>query len=109
MHLRALFIINFNTNNSYPSLPKSNYIHNTTIFEKPSPISLIIREKLKSNAFSDRYIAEINTIDKREDYFEHTKDSLHRKFEIGTPLLIKSVLSKNRPLTIPISLITANI
>ena len=80
---------------------KSNYIHNTTIFEKPSFISLIIREKLKSNAFSDRYIAEINTIGKEKQtgriILNIQKDTLHRKFEIGTPLLIKSVLSKNRP------------
>jgi hypothetical protein len=50
------------------------------------------------------------TIEKQTGgYFEHTRKFLHRKFEIGTPLLIKSVLSKNRPLTIHISLITANI
>ncbi len=80
---------------------KSNYIHNTSIFEKPSPISLIIREKLKSNAFSDRYIAEINTIGKEKQtgriILNIQKDSLHQKFEIGTPILINSVLYKNRP------------
>lgn len=80
---------------------ESNYIHNATIFEKPSPISLIIRENLKSNAFSDRYIAEMNSIGIEKQtgriILNIQKDSLHQKFEIGTPVLINSVLSKNRP------------
>nr|WP_315208649.1 ComEC/Rec2 family competence protein [uncultured Flavobacterium sp.] len=80
---------------------KSNYSHITTIFEEPHSISIIIREKLKSTLFTDRYIAIINRIDEKE----HTgriilniqKDSLHLEFEIGTPLLTKGILSKNRP------------
>ena len=80
---------------------ESNYIHNATIFEKPSPISLIIRANLKSNAFSDRYIAEMNSIGIEKQtgriILNIQKDSLHQKFEIGTPVLINSVLSKNRP------------
>ena len=80
---------------------ESNYTHNATIFVKPSPISLIIREKLKSNAFSDRYIAQVNQVGTEKQtgkiILNIQKDSLHQKFEIGTPLLINSVLSKNRP------------
>ena len=80
---------------------KSNYSHITTIFEEPHSISLIIREKLKSTPFSDRYIAIINRIDKKEQtgriILNIQKDSLNNEFEIGTPLLIKGILSKNRP------------
>ncbi|MFV8322240.1 ComEC/Rec2 family competence protein [Flavobacterium sp. LB3P21] len=80
---------------------KSNYSHITTIFEEPHSISLIIREKLKSNLFSDRYIAIINRVDEKEQtgriILNIQKDSMHHEFEIGTPLLIKGILSKNRP------------
>ncbi|MFV8345997.1 ComEC/Rec2 family competence protein [Flavobacterium sp. ZB4P13] len=80
---------------------KSNYIHNKAIFEQPHSISIIIREKLKSSPFSDRYIAIINRINEKKQtgriILNLQKDSLHHEFEIGTPLLIEGVLSKNRP------------
>ncbi|MDI5888908.1 ComEC/Rec2 family competence protein [Flavobacterium yafengii] len=80
---------------------KSNYIHNTTIFEKPHSISIIIREKLKSSPFSNRYIAIINRVDEKKQtgriILNIQKDSLHHEFEIGTSLLIKGILSKNKP------------
>ncbi|MDI6049910.1 ComEC/Rec2 family competence protein [Flavobacterium sp. XS2P24] len=80
---------------------KSNYIHNTTIFEKPQSISIIIREKLKSSPFSDRYIVIINHVNEKKQtgkvILNIQKDSLHHQFEIGTPLLIKGILSKNKP------------
>ncbi|MFV8392410.1 ComEC/Rec2 family competence protein [Flavobacterium sp. LB2P6] len=80
---------------------KSNYIHDETIFEQPHFISIIIREKLKSAPFSDRYIAIINRVNEKKQtgriILNIQKDSLHHAFGIGTPLLIKGVLSKNRP------------
>ena len=80
---------------------KNNYVHHPTIFEQSNSISLIIREKLKSNAFSDRYIAIINHIGPENQtgriILNIQKDSLRQTFQIGTPLLINSVLSKNRP------------
>ncbi|TDE31205.1 ComEC family competence protein [Flavobacterium ranwuense] len=80
---------------------KSNYINNTTVFEQPHSISIIIREKLKSSPFSDRYIAIINRVNEKKQtgriILNIQKDSLHHEFEIGTPLLIEGVLSKNRP------------
>ncbi|MGZ9735131.1 ComEC/Rec2 family competence protein [Flavobacterium sp. GNP002] len=80
---------------------KSNYSHITTIFEEPHSISLIIREKLKSSPFSDRYNAIINRVDEKKQtgriILNIQKNSLHHEFEIGTPLLIKGILSKNRP------------
>lgn len=80
---------------------KSNYSHITTIFEEPHSISVIIREKLKSTPFSDRYIALINSVDEKKQtgriILNIQKDSLYHEFEIGAPLLIKGILSKNRP------------
>jgi competence protein ComEC len=58
MHLRT-FIIRISTQiihtHRYQKQLHTQYYN----IEKPSPISLIIRET-ESNAFSDRYIAEIN-------------------------------------------------
>lgn len=84
---------------------KKNYSHDESLFEKPHSISIIIREKLKSTPFSDRYVAIVNHIDAKEQtgriILNVQKDSLHHEFEIGTPLLIKGILSKNRPPTNP--------
>lgn len=80
---------------------KRNYIHNKTIFEKPHSIYITVREKLKNSPFSDRYIAIVNRIDEKEQtgriILNVEKDLLPRAFEIGTPLLIKGVLTKNKP------------
>ena len=84
---------------------KNNYSHDESLFEKPHSISIIIREKLKSTPFSDRYVAIVNRIDAKEQtgriILNVQKDSLHHEFEIGAPLLIKGILSKNRPPTNP--------
>ena len=82
------------------SFQKNNYIHRSAVFEKPHSLSLIIREKLKSSAFSERYIALIKDIDKQEQtgriILNIQKDSMHKQFPIGTPLLVKGILSKNK-------------
>lgn len=79
---------------------KSNYIHRAAVFEKPHSISLIIREKLKSSTFNDRYIALVKGFDGQDQtgriILNIQKDSLHPQFAIGTPLLIKGTLSKNK-------------
>ncbi|MFV5691105.1 ComEC/Rec2 family competence protein [Flavobacterium sp. LT1R49] len=80
---------------------KSNYIHYSSIFEKPHLILVTLREKLKSSTFNDRYIATVNRIDKTENtgriILNIRKDSLNHQFEIGTPLRIKGTLYKNSP------------
>lgn len=43
-------------------LQKTNYTHLNEAFTNSSTITLTIREKLKSNDYSDRYIALVNTI-----------------------------------------------
>ncbi|TDE03717.1 ComEC/Rec2 family competence protein [Flavobacterium sandaracinum] len=80
---------------------RSNYIHNTAVFEQPQFISLTIREKMKSAAFSDRYLAIINHIDQKEQtgriILNIQNDSLHHVLEVGNSLLIKGTLTKNKP------------
>lgn len=80
---------------------KSNYIHHSSIFEKPHLITVTLREKLKSSHFNDRYVAIVNHIDQTENsgriILNIRKDSLNREFEIGTLLRIKGSLYKNSP------------
>lgn len=80
---------------------KSNYIHYSSIFEKPHLITVTLREKLKSSHFNDRYVAIVNHIDQTENsgriILNIRKDSLNREFEIGTLLRIKGSLYKNSP------------
>ena len=80
---------------------KSNYIHDSSLFEKPHFINLTIREKLKNSSYSDRYIAIINRVDKKEQtgkiIVNIPKDSTNNSLEIGTSLLIKGTLTKNKP------------
>ncbi len=79
---------------------KNNYIHNSTLFDKPNLINLTIREKLKSSSYSDRYIAIINRIDKKIQtgriILNIYKDSTNHVLEIGSSLLIKGTLTKNK-------------
>lgn len=78
---------------------KTNYTHQNIVFEKPQTLTLTIREKLKSTAFSDRYIALINTINASKYsgkiLLNIRKDSINHPFEIGIQMQIKSLLYKN--------------
>ena len=80
---------------------KSNYIHYSSIFEKPHLLSVTLREKLKSSNSNDRYIAIVNHIDQLEStgrvILNVRKDSLQHVFEIGNILQIKTTLQKNSP------------
>lgn len=84
---------------------KSNYIRDATLFEKPHFINLTVREKLKNTSYSDRYIAIVNRADKKEKtgriLLNIPKDSTNNELEIGTSLLIKGTLTKNKPLSNP--------
>jgi competence protein ComEC len=80
---------------------KNNYIHEKSFFEKPHLLSLVIREKLKSTTFNDRYIALINHIDRKKCsgriLFNVRKDKLNHEFETGTSLQVQGVAYKNKP------------
>lgn len=96
------FIIGISTQIAHTDyFQRSNYIHNTAVFEQPQFISLTIREKMKSSAFSDRYLAIINHIGQKEQsgriILNIQNDSLHHVLEVGNSLLIKGTLTKNKP------------
>jgi competence protein ComEC len=83
------------------SFQESNYIHVKSIFDKPHLVSVIIREKLRSSAYNDRYIVLVNQIDDAATtgriLLNVRKDSLNHPFEIGTHLQINGSLYENSP------------
>ncbi|MBF4494074.1 ComEC family competence protein [Flavobacterium sp. MR2016-29] len=81
------------------SLQKSNYIHCTKAFETSQTITLTIREKLKSNAYNDRFIALINSIN-NQNYtgkiiVNIAKDSIKKSVIIGNIIKLKATLQHN--------------
>ena len=80
------------------SLQKSNYIHCKKAFENPQIITFTLREKLKSNAYNDRFIAIINNIDggnySGKIIVNIQKDSL-KNLIIGNVIKVKTVLQQN--------------
>ena len=80
------------------SLQKSNYIHCKKAFENPQIITFTLREKLKSNAYNDRFTAIINTIN-RKNYsgkiiVNIQKDSI-KNLIIGNVIKVKTALQQN--------------
>lgn len=80
---------------------KSNYIHESSFFDKPHLLSVVIREKIKSTTSNNRYIALINQIDNKKltgrILLNIRKDSLTVPFETGTFLHITGTAYKNKP------------
>ncbi|MBF7092280.1 ComEC family competence protein [Flavobacterium sp. ALJ2] len=81
------------------SFQKSNYTNFENIYDKPHLIDFIISEKLKSNNYSDRYIATINQIDQKHASgkvaLSIKKDSTELNLKIGNCIRVKGELSKN--------------
>jgi competence protein ComEC len=81
------------------SFQKNNYSNYESIYDKPHLIDCIISEKLKSNNYSDRYIANINQIDQKPSsgkiILNIKKDSTGLNLEIGNCIRAKGHLSKN--------------
>ena len=79
---------------------KNNYVHTTSVFEKPQLIAVVIREKLKKTNFNDQYIALVTQIGSKKSsgkiVLNIHKDSLKNTFETGTCLKIKGILTKNK-------------
>jgi competence protein ComEC len=74
------------------SYQENNYIHCNSLFDTNHQISVIVREKLRSSIYNDRYIVLLKKIDQSEYsgkiLLNIRKDSLKPTFEIGTPLQI---------------------
>jgi competence protein ComEC len=83
------------------SFQSTNYIHHNLIFEKPHLFSVIVREKLRSSSYNDRYIVVVNQIDNAETtgriLLNVRKDSLNCSFEIGTHLQINGSMYQSSP------------
>ncbi|MEN9908457.1 MAG: hypothetical protein RLZZ540_1606 [Bacteroidota bacterium] len=82
------------------SFQKSNYSNDKAVFEKEHHVTLILREKLKSSSYNQRYIALVQTIDNK-NYSGRILLNIPKKiqptpFEIGTMVSIKGNLQKNK-------------
>lgn len=83
------------------SLQKNNYTNCHNAFENPQAITLILREKLKSNDYSDRYIGLIKTISGKaysgKVILNIQKDSSQNTLLIGNSIKLETVLQQNKP------------
>ena len=77
-----------------------NYIHSITDSDKEYAISVTLKEKLKSTLYNERYVAIVNYIDGNKTngkmLLNIRKDSLKRKLEIGSNLLIRENIYKHK-------------
>jgi competence protein ComEC len=78
---------------------KNNYTHCKKVFDKNHSFTFTLREKLKSTAFDERYIALLNSIDQQKAsgriLLNISKDSINHSFVIGSQLKINGLLYKN--------------
>lgn len=83
------------------SLQKSNYTHCKIAFKNPEFITLILREKLKSNDYSDRYIGLVKTISGKaysgKIIVNIQKDSIQNPLIVGNSIKIQTILKQNKP------------
>lgn len=79
---------------------KDNYSNLKSVFEKESKINLVIREKLKSSPYHQRYIAVIQAIDRKKYngriLLNLPKETIPNPFRVGTIMEIEGHLQKNR-------------
>ncbi|WP_125723288.1 ComEC/Rec2 family competence protein [Flavobacterium ustbae] len=83
------------------NLHKNNYTHCKSAFKNSQSITLLLREKLKSNDYSDRYIGLIKTISGKtysgKVIINIQKDSSQNRLIIGNSIKIQTVLQPNKP------------
>ena len=83
------------------SLQQSNYSRSEAIFEEPHYVTVVVREKLRSSTYNDRYIVLVKQIDDLVKtgrmLLNVQKDSLNHSFEIGSHLQILGSLYKSGP------------
>ncbi|MCR4031766.1 MULTISPECIES: ComEC/Rec2 family competence protein [Flavobacterium] len=82
------------------NLQKDNYTQYKSAFEKPQSVVLLLREKLKSNDYSDRYIAHIKSISGKnysgKIIINVQKDSSKNALVIGNIIKIETTLQHNK-------------
>lgn len=83
----------------------NHYIHQIQPFQKEISAQIVLNEKLKTTAFSHRYIAQIHILNGRKAFgkvlVNFSKDSIFQDFETGSVLYIKGSFYKNRITTNP--------
>lgn len=83
------------------SLQKSNYTHCQSAFKEAQTVTVLLREKLKSNDYSDRYIAHVETISGKpytgKIIVNIQKDSIKNQLVVGNSIKIKTILHQNKP------------
>lgn len=101
VYLLSFFLGSFTLISHTESLQKNNYTHCKAAFETKQSLTLILREKLKSNDFSDRYIGHIKTISRKvysgKIIVNVQKDSSHNPLIIGNSIKIQTHLQRNKP------------
>ena len=84
---------------------ESNYIHKIQNPDKEHVVEVVLREKLKSSSFSDRYVAIVKRLDNKESsgklLINFYKSKLTEKLEIGSNLQIKGAIFKHKPINNP--------
>jgi competence protein ComEC len=84
---------------------KSNYIHQIQNPDKEHIVEVVLREKLKSSSFSDRYVAIVKRLDDKESsgklLINFYKSKLAEKLEIGSNLQFKGAIFKHKPINNP--------
>ncbi|KAF2329716.1 ComEC/Rec2 family competence protein [Flavobacterium ginsenosidimutans] len=82
------------------NLQKNHYFNCKIAFEKPQIVTLILREKLKSNDYADRYIGLIKTISGKtysgKIIVNVQKDSSINHLIIGNTIKVKNTLQRNK-------------
>jgi competence protein ComEC len=80
---------------------KDNYIHHIPSFEKPHHIEVVLREKLKTTSYSQRYIAIVKTIDSKDCsgkiILNFNKKSIPNDFRIGTQFKVLTTIIPHKP------------
>jgi competence protein ComEC len=83
----------------------TNYTHHKNIFEKEVALLVVVREKLKSTNYSDRYVALVNQIDNDKStgqvIISIPKDQNNSSIQVGNYLSIIGRLQKNSAPTNP--------
>ncbi|WJS96140.1 competence protein ComEC family protein [Flavobacterium johnsoniae] len=82
------------------NLQKTNYTHCESVFKKKQTVTLILREKLKSNDYADRYIGLIKSISDKnfsgKIIVNVQKDSAKNPLIIGNTIKMETVLQLNQ-------------
>ncbi|MFM2009872.1 MAG: hypothetical protein RLZZ479_262, partial [Bacteroidota bacterium] len=81
------------------SYQKNHFTQLPNIFEQPHTFTIVLKEKLKSTANNQRYVALVNQVDSTmcsgKLLLNINKDSLHHSFIIGNRLQIQGSLYPN--------------